>query len=118
VRDCGIKEKFTSQATTRQLLVGIANLQILKQEPFEVAPSRPALLTTMRGVLDATPVIVTVVTERISGGVEQCIIDYVFWRRTTFGAPDDSGLSELETLARATSRDVRIVSGEGSGVRG
>jgi hypothetical protein len=118
LRDCGIKEKFTTQATTRQLLVGIANLQIVKQEPFDVEAARPALLTSMRGVLDATPVMVTVVTERIPNEGHDCIVDYVFWQRTTFGSADDSSLRELETLARSFAREVRILSGEESGERG
>lgn len=95
VRDCTIPEKFTVQATTRQLFVGLTELSVLKQSGIDLDGSR-ALLSIVKAQLDATEVsLVTVTRREAASGGEACISDLVVWRPW-----DESvGLDVLESTA-------------------
>lgn len=80
VRDCSIPEKFTTQATTRQLLIGLTDITVVKQSGVDIATHR-ALLSLVRAQLDATPVALATITrrEQVTSGVA-CISDLIVWR--------------------------------------
>jgi hypothetical protein len=77
LEDCSIPEKFTFQATTRQLMVGMTGLQIVSQTPVAVAGTN-VLHTVVRGSIDAEPVVLSTFTKRRGG----CISDLVLWKAT------------------------------------
>ena len=74
-KDCSVSEKFSFQATTRQLFVGVTGLTILSQEPVSFG-SRKALQTLVSGTLDAQPLAVSTFTFREGS----CVSDVVVWR--------------------------------------
>lgn len=75
LKDCSIKEKFTFQATTRQLFVGLVGLKVVWQEPVKLGAT-PALQSVVQGALDADPIIMATFTFR----QDACITDLVFWK--------------------------------------
>lgn len=97
LKDCATPEKFTFQATTRQLLVGFVGLRVLSQESVAFGKDK-ALQTVARGALDADPVVLSTFTFRKNG----CIHDLIFWREVTSGQSDE----ELRTSFSEESRRV------------
>ena len=75
LKDCSVSEKFSFQATTRQLFVGLTGLTILSQEPVSFGDRR-ALQTLVSGTLDAQPIAVSTFTFRDG----ECVTDVVVWR--------------------------------------
>lgn len=75
LKDCSINEKFTFQATTRQLFVGLVGLKVVWQEPVKLG-STPALQSVVQGALDADPIIMSTFTFRQNS----CVTDLVFWK--------------------------------------
>jgi hypothetical protein len=85
VRDCVQPDKLTYQASTRQLLVGFADLRIVRQEPLALG-NHSVLRTVVLATLDASPVIAATFTQRVEG----CLIDVVVWRAaSTEPAPSE-----------------------------
>jgi hypothetical protein len=92
LKDCSIDEKFTFQATTRQLLVGFVGLKVVAQEPVKLG-STPALQSVVQGALDADPIVMSTFTFR----KDSCVTDLVLWR----GNPNkDYSEAFIETFAR------------------
>jgi hypothetical protein len=91
-----VEEKIAYQATTRQLLIGLGQLQQLNQTPVEIAGSK-SLRTIFRGILDADALLVANFTARS----EDCIIDLVVWRRTV--SSSDTGHVVQAFIEDATS---------------
>lgn len=75
LKDCSVSEKFSFQATTRQLFVGVTGLKVLSQEPVSFG-QRKALQTLVAGTMDAQPLSVSTFTYREEG----CVNDVVVWR--------------------------------------
>ena len=75
LRDCSVSEKFSFQATTRQLFVGVTGLTVLSQEPVSFGQLK-ALQTLVAGTMDAQPLSVSTFTYRDEG----CVHDVVVWR--------------------------------------
>ena len=98
VKDCGVSEKFSHRATTRQLLVGITNLKVLNQEAVNLGSSK-ALRSVVEGTLDVDPILISTFTVRH----DSCVTDLVVWQASLEKAP--ASLSEnlaQETIARET----------------
>jgi hypothetical protein len=94
LKDCSINEKFTFQATTRQLFVGLVGLKVVSQEPVKLG-STPALQSVVQGALDADPIIMSTFTFRRNS----CVTDLVFWR----GNPEkEQSDSFVATFSEAT----------------
>lgn len=85
LEDCSIPEKFTFQATTRQLLVGMSDMAIISQTPV-TAGAKNQLHSVVKGAIDAAPVLLSFFTSRRNG----CVTDLVMWKGIPQGevAPD------------------------------
>lgn len=97
LKDCSIDEKFTFQATTRQLLVGFVGLKVVSQEPVKLG-STPALQSVVQGALDADPIVMTTFTFR----KDKCVTDLVLWR----GNPNKD---ESESFIATFTRDSKTI---------
>jgi hypothetical protein len=75
LKDCSIPEKFTFQATTRQLLVGVMDLAVETQEPVKF-DSTKALHSVVSGTMDADPFLMSIFTFHEGS----CLTDLVLWR--------------------------------------
>ena len=95
MQQCGVPDKFSYQATTRQLLVGITNLEFVNQSPVAFGDSK-ALRSTFRGVIDAETILGATFTHRI----DDCITDLVVWKLTS--SPLHSP-EEVDTFTRAAT---------------
>jgi hypothetical protein len=88
LKDCSISEKFTLQATTRQLFVGLSGLKVVSQEPVTLGTTQ-TLHSVVQGSVDADPVVMSTFTFR----KDNCVRDLVMWRSllpTKGGHPDVS----------------------------
>jgi hypothetical protein len=75
LKDCSISEKFTLQATTRQLFVGLSGLKVVSQEPVTLG-SIQTLHSVVQGTVDADPVAMSTFTFR----EDSCVRDLAMWR--------------------------------------
>ncbi len=75
MQQCGVPDKFSYQATTRQLLVGFTNLELLSQAPVPIGDTK-ALRSTFRGMIDAETILGATFTHRS----DDCITDLVVWK--------------------------------------
>ncbi len=101
VRQCGIPEKLSYQATTRQLLVGMTNLELLSQTPVSIADTK-ALRSTFRGVIDADTVLAATFTQR----EDDCITDLVVWKATS---PSLSSSEEIDPFNLAATEIATMI---------
>jgi len=74
LRACAIPEKLSYQATTRELLVGMTNIEVVRQEPVQLGSTK-ALHSVVSGMLDADPVRLSTFTLRKG----DCITDLIMW---------------------------------------
>jgi hypothetical protein len=82
VKDCSIPEKFTFQATTRQLLVGVMDLTVMSQDPVSFN-SHKALRSVVHGTMDVDPFIMSIYTFHQN----ECVTDLVVWRESSRQKP-------------------------------
>jgi hypothetical protein len=75
LKDCSIPEKLSFQATTRQLLVGLTGMKVVKQEPVPVG-SVNMLQSVVTGAIDADPVMMSTFTYRD----KSCVNDIILWQ--------------------------------------
>ena len=75
LKDCSVSDKFSFQATTRQLFVGITGLTVISQASLSFG-NKKALHSLITGTLDAQPLTVSTFTFREEG----CVTDLVIWR--------------------------------------
>lgn len=75
LKDCSIAEKFTLQATTRQLFVGLAGLKVVSQDPITLGATQ-TLHSVVQGTVDADPIVMSTFTFRKG----HCVRDIVMWR--------------------------------------
>jgi hypothetical protein len=99
LRDCSVPEKLTFQTTTRQLLVGVLGLKVIKQEPVQIGTNK-VLQTVASGSLDAEPVLLSTFTFRR----DSCVTDLVLWRPLKSLEPDaDIANDFTEAASRLTA---------------
>jgi hypothetical protein len=90
LKDCSISEKFTLQATTRQLFVGLSGLKVVSQEPVTLGTTQ-TLHSVVQGTVDADPVAMSTFTFR----KDNCVRDMVMWRSLL---PAKGGHPEVSTF--------------------
>lgn len=75
LKDCSLSEKFSFQATTRQLFVGLTAAKVAHQGPVTLGNTK-ALQSVVVGTIDAEPVIMSTFTFR----KKSCVTDIVLWQ--------------------------------------
>jgi len=101
VKDCSIPEKFTFQATTRQLLVGVMDLTVISQEP-ETLNSVKTLHSIVHGTMDVDPFIMSIYTFHQN----ECITDLVVWRGTTHGKPSPDDTAKFCAVSSSIAKNL------------
>lgn len=98
VKDCSIPEKFTFQATTRQLLVGVVDLTVMSQDPVTFN-SLKALHSVVHGTMDVDPFIMSIYTFHQN----DCVTDLVVWKGSSRQKPsmDDAATFATESSSLA-----------------
>lgn len=100
LEDCSIPEKFTFQATTRQLLVGMTSMSIISQTPVSGGKAKE-LHSVVKGVIDAEPVLLSFFTSRREG----CVSDLVMWK----GVPQGDLAADYITQFTEASRELAAI---------
>ena len=90
LKDCSIPEKFTFQATTRQLLVGVMDLKVDQQDPVQFGSTK-ALRSVVYGTMDADPFLMSIFTFHEKD--KNCVTDLALWKGRSAKKP-----SKDETL--------------------
>ena len=101
VKDCSIPEKFTFQATTRQLLVGVVDLSVISQEPAAF-DSRKALNSIIHGMMDVDPFIMSIFTFK----EKDCVTDLVLWKGSGRDKPSTDETEQFSTAASALAQQL------------
>lgn len=81
LKDCSIPEKFSFQATTRQLMVGLVGAKVTHQAPVNMGTFN-TLQSVVTGTIDAEPVMMSTFTYR----KKDCVTDIVLWQSSN---PED-----------------------------
>jgi hypothetical protein len=102
MRQCGVPDKFSYQATTRQLLVGITGLEFIDQSPVSIDGTK-ALRSTFRGVLDADTILGATFTQRNG----DCITDLIIWRATSSALHSPEQIESFTQAATEVASKVR-----------
>lgn len=100
LEDCSIPEKFTFQATTRQLLVGMTDMSIVSQTAVSAGATKQ-LHSVVKGAIDAAPVLLSFFTSRRDG----CVTDLVMWK----GVPQGEVAPEVLTQFTSASRELASI---------
>ncbi len=101
VKDCSIPEKFTFQATTRQLLVGVMDLTVISQEP-ENLNSVKTLHSIVHGTMDVDPFIMSIYTFHQN----DCVTDLVVWRGTSGLKPTADETTKFSEVSSALAKNL------------
>ncbi len=101
LRDCQVSEKFSFQATTRQLFVGVTGLKVISQAPVTFG-GRKALQTLVTGTLDAQPLSVSTFTYREHG----CVNDVVVWRTESTSESEAGAPQAFTALSQSLAERV------------
>jgi hypothetical protein len=101
VKDCSIPEKFTFQATTRQLLVGVMDLTVISQEP-ETLNAVKTLHSIVHGTMDVDPFIMSIYTFHQN----DCITDLVVWRGAAHGKPSADDTAKFSEVSSSIARNL------------
>jgi hypothetical protein len=101
VKDCSIPEKFTFQATTRQLLVGVMDLTVISQEP-ETLNSVKTLHSIVHGTMDVDPFIMSIYTFHQN----DCITDLVVWRGSTHLKPSPGDTAKFSEVSSSIAKNL------------
>lgn len=101
VKDCSIPEKFTFQATTRQLLVGVVDLSVISQEPAAF-DSRKALNSIIHGMMDVDPFIMSIFTFK----EKDCVTDLVLWKGSGRDKPSSDETQNFSTAASTLAQQL------------
>jgi hypothetical protein len=96
LKDCSIPEKFTFQATTRQLLVGVMDLKVENQQPVKFSEVK-ALHSVVSGTMDADPFLMSIFTFH----EDTCVTDLVLWRGRS---PEKPSTEDTSTFGNLTSK--------------
>lgn len=98
LKDCSIPEKFTFQATTRQLLVGLVGAKVAYQASVNMG-SFSTLQSVVTGTVDAEPVMMSTFTYRNGS----CVTDLVLWQGVAV-----EELSQAERIDRFTESSKKL----------
>jgi hypothetical protein len=101
VKDCSIPEKFTFQATTRQLLVGVVDLTVLTQDPMTFN-SLKALHSLVHGTMDVDPFIMSIYTFHQN----ECVTDLVVWRGSSRDKPSPEDASKFSGVSSSIAQQL------------
>lgn len=101
VKDCSIPEKFTFQATTRQLLVGVMDLTVISQEP-QTLNSVKTLHSIVHGTMDVDPFIMSIYTFHQN----ECITDLVVWRGAPHGKPSADETAKFSEVSSSIAKNL------------
>jgi len=101
LQDCSVPEKFSFQATTRQLFVGATGLTVLSQAPVTVG-ERQALQTLVSATLDAQPLTISTFTFREG----RCVTDLVVWRAEKSPARAGSASQAFASLSLSLAQQL------------
>ncbi len=101
VKDCSIPEKFTFQATTRQLLVGVMDLTVISQEP-ETLNSVKTLHSIVHGTMDVDPFIMSIYTFH----QYDCITDLAVWRGSSTGKPSVEDTTKFSEVSSSIAKNL------------
>ena len=101
VKDCSIPEKFTFQATTRQLLVGVVDLSVITQEPAAF-DSRKALNSIIHGMMDVDPFIMSIFTFK----EKECVTDLVLWKGSGRDKPSHDETERFSSAAATLAQQI------------
>lgn len=101
VKDCSIPEKFTFQATTRQLLVGVVDLTVLTQEPMTFS-SLKALHSVVHGTMDVDPFIMSIYTFHKN----ECVTDLVVWKGSSREKPSPEDTSKFAGVSTSIAQQL------------
>jgi hypothetical protein len=101
VKDCSIPEKFTFQATTRQLLVGVMDLTVISQEP-QTLNSVKTLHSIVHGTMDVDPFIMSIYTFHQN----ECITDLVVWRGSSHGKPSADDTAKFSEVSSSIAKNL------------
>ena len=97
VEECGISDKFTTRATTRQLLVGLTDIKFLSQDAATYGDNR-GLLSIISAKYDIDPINLVVFSSR----TDNCVKDTIVWKQASLEAEENKDLSSgLETLLKS-----------------
>jgi hypothetical protein len=96
LKDCSIPEKFSFQATTRQLMVGLVGAKVARQAPVNMGNFN-ALQSVVTGTMDAEPVMMSAFTYRN----KECITDIILWQAVS---PDTLEQDEKVTTFSESSK--------------
>lgn len=93
IRNCDINKKASAASLWRQLLVGMKEIQVDRQEQVELGGS-PALLSVFRASIDGVAVRLACYTT----ATERCVTDYVIWSPSQDDDPDgfEEAISNFE----------------------
>jgi hypothetical protein len=100
LKDCSIPEKFSFQATTRQLMVGLVGAKVARQAPVSMGKFN-TLQSVVTGTMDAEPVMMSTFTYRN----KECVTDIVLWQ----GVPADS-LAQADKVSAFSDSSKRLAS--------
>jgi hypothetical protein len=75
LKDCSIPEKFSFQATTRQLMVGVVGAKVAHQGSVNMGTFN-TLQSVVTGTIDAEPVMMSTFTYR----KQECVTDIILWQ--------------------------------------
>ena len=101
VKDCSLPEKFTFQATTRQLLVGVMDLTVMSQEP-ETLNSVKTLHSIVHGPMDVDPFIMSIYTFHQN----ECITDLVVWKGSTPLKPSSDETAKFSEVSSSLAKNL------------
>jgi hypothetical protein len=101
VKDCSIPEKFTFQATTRQLLVGVMDLTVMSQEP-ETLNSVKTLHSIVHGTMDVDPFIMSIYTFHQN----DCITDLVVWKGSSRLKPSPDETTKFSEVSSSLAKNL------------
>lgn len=101
VKDCSIPEKFTFQATTRQLLVGVVGLTVLTQDPMTFN-SLKALHSVVHGTMDVDPFIMSIYTFHQN----ECVTDLVVWKGSSRDKPSTEDTSKFSGVSSSIAQQL------------
>jgi hypothetical protein len=96
LKDCSISEKFSFQATTRQLMVGLVGAKVAHQGPVNMG-SFNTLQSVVTGTVDAEPVIMSTFTYRN----KNCVTDIILWQGLS---PQDISSDEKVSTFKESSK--------------
>jgi hypothetical protein len=99
VKDCSIPEKFTFQATTRQLLVGVMDLTVMSQSPVAFNSSK-ALHSVVHGTMDVDPFIMSIYTFHQN----DCVTDLVVWKGSSKEKPSTEDTNAFAAVSSSLAQ--------------